>query len=246
MTSSTWKNDHTLFDCKMLSVARLVYNCLYRAVMSKLQYVEKSQDTINKTVLKCLHCVKQSLCCHGLLSCRVKQTRISWRLTASNVVIKPSSSQRELQPRVVARRIKTSWFAIILRVRNIYQYSKVLWVSFNSVARPTAMMKQPEQACVWWEGCEKAGYSWEMTTLALNSAFYKEHVGRDNLQRTFQSNQVFTPKKIDRCTISEDKYVCFCLVFYEFIVRSLITVQPKRLFFVGHYVIVATAHLFTR
>jgi len=44
--------------------------------------------------------------------------------------------------------------------------------------------------------------------LALNSAFYKEHVGRDHLQRKFQSNQVFTPAKIDRCTISEDKYAC--------------------------------------
>jgi len=42
--------------------------------------------------------------------------------------------------------------------------------------------------------------------LALNSAFYKEHVGRDHLQRKFQSNQVFTPAKIDRCTISEDNY----------------------------------------
>lgn len=45
-----------------------------------------------------------------------------------------------------------------------------------------------------------------MTTLAYNSAFYKEHVGKDHLQRKFQSNQVFTPARIDRCTISEDKY----------------------------------------
>ena len=53
-----------------------------------------------------------------------------------------------------------------------------------------------------------------MTTLALNSAFYKEYLGRDHLQRKFQSNQVFTPAKIDRCTISDDKYVisyCFLL-----------------------------------
>ena len=46
-----------------------------------------------------------------------------------------------------------------------------------------------------------------MTTLAYNSAFYKEHIGRDHLQRKFQSNQVFTPARIDRSTISEDKYV---------------------------------------
>eukprot|EP00794_Sanderia_malayensis_P003326 gene3326-3813_t len=45
-----------------------------------------------------------------------------------------------------------------------------------------------------------------MSTLAVQNLVYKEHVGRENLSRKYQSNQVFTPSNSGRFTISDLNY----------------------------------------